>query len=107
MEPRRCSTRSGKVIGVAGFSREVNELNTQPESVERFAKVIEHVHTQFGEPLQTSDLAKMAHLSSSQFVRRFQKAFGASPKQYLLRIRVDAAAKLLAETERTVTTIAQ
>ena len=96
----------GKVIGVAGFSREVNQLNTQVQSVERFAKVIQYLHTHLGSSLQTDDLARMAHLSSSQFVRRFRKAFGTSPRQYLLRIRVDAAAQLLAETNNTVAVIA-
>jgi transcriptional regulator GlxA family with amidase domain len=56
--------------------------------------------------LTSSELATMAGLSVSQFERRFRDAFGTSPRQYLVRIRVDAAAKLLTDTERTVSEIA-
>lgn len=98
--------RKGAVIGVAGFSREVDELGLQAGSAERFAKVIQHLHARYAEPLTTPDLAAMANLSVSQFERRFRKTFGTSPKQYLLRIRVDAAAKRLAETNDTVSAIA-
>jgi AraC-like DNA-binding protein len=98
---------AGTIIGVAGFSREIDELGTQPGSVERFAKVIEHIHHHFDEALNSKNLAAMASLSISQFERRFRKAFGASPRQYLMRIRVEAAAKKLAQTDDTVSIIAQ
>jgi transcriptional regulator GlxA family with amidase domain len=41
----------------------------------------------------------------SQFERRFRNAFGTSPRQYLLRIRVETAARMLADTDRTVSEI--
>jgi AraC-like DNA-binding protein len=66
----------------------------------------DHVHGHFGQSLISNELAAMAGLSVSQFERRFRGAFGTFPRQYLVRIRVDAAAKLLIETERTVSEIA-
>ncbi len=96
----------GDIIGVAGFSREVDQLATQA-GAERFASVIEYIHHHYDEPLTSEDLAAKASLSVSQFERRFRKVFGGSPRQYLLRIRVEAAAKRLAETDDTVSMIAQ
>ncbi|MBT3569665.1 MAG: helix-turn-helix transcriptional regulator [Opitutae bacterium] len=49
----------------------------------------------------------MSGMSVSQFGRRFRRAFGSSPHQYLLRLRVNAAARLLIETSQTIAAIAQ
>ena len=46
-------------------------------------------------------------MSVSQFERRFRRAFGSSPRQYLLRLRVEAAARLLTFTKRPISGIAK
>jgi AraC family transcriptional regulator len=51
------------------------------------------------EPLPLSDLAAAASLSVSQFTRQFRASTGESPHQYLLRLRLQQACRLL----RTVT----
>ncbi|MEM7143630.1 MAG: AraC family transcriptional regulator [Verrucomicrobiota bacterium] len=96
----------GEVIGIAGFSRPIERLGGDPELSDGMSRVIEHVHREYGDALTSAQLAKMAGLSVSQFERRFRQAFGTSPRQYLLRIRVEAAARRLAETEQTVSEIA-
>ena len=45
-------------------------------------------------------------LSQSQFDRSFRRVFGTSARQYLLRVRVEAACRKLAETEETVAALA-
>ncbi|MFO0885898.1 MAG: helix-turn-helix transcriptional regulator [Pirellulales bacterium] len=45
-------------------------------------------------------------LSTSQFDRTFRKYFGTSPRQYLLRVRVEAACRQLAESNHSIATIA-
>ncbi|GAA5508955.1 HTH-type transcriptional activator RhaS [Novipirellula caenicola] len=98
--------RRGRVIGVAGFSRQIERIQTPSGTVDAFANVIAHLHTHFADNLSTQQLADMAGLSVSHFERRFRHAFGASPRQYLVRVRVEHAAKLLRETEQTVSEIA-
>ena len=49
---------------------------------------------------------RTAGLSRSQFGRQFQRLFRASPSEYLLRVRVNAACRLLAETDLKITDIA-
>jgi len=45
-------------------------------------------------------------LSYRQICRHFQRAFGCSPKQYQIRVRVDEARRLLRETHLPVTDVA-
>lgn len=97
----------GRVIGIAGFSSQIENRREQSGTATAFAGVIEHLHRHYEESLTTDQLAEMAGLSVSQFERRFRRAFGSSPHQYLMRVRVENAARLLIETKQTVSEIAQ
>jgi AraC-like DNA-binding protein len=57
------------------------------------------------EPLDVDDLARAAGLSRAHFSREFRRAFGESPHAYLLTRRLERAAALLRNTDRSVTDI--
>src|ERR1044071_4911377 len=57
------------------------------------------------EPLNVSDLARAAGLSPAHFSREFRRTFGESPHAYLLTRRLERAAALLRNTDRSVTDI--
>lgn len=57
------------------------------------------------EPLTVADLARAAGLSPAHFSREFRRTFGEAPHQYLLTRRLERAAALLRNTDRTVTEI--
>ncbi len=57
------------------------------------------------EPLTVADLARAARLSPAHFSREFRRTFGESPHQYLLTRRLERAAALLRNTDRSVTQI--
>ncbi|MDP9074953.1 MAG: helix-turn-helix transcriptional regulator [Actinomycetota bacterium] len=57
------------------------------------------------EPLTVADLARAAGLSPAHFSREFRRTFGESPHQYLLTRRLERAAALLRNTDRTVTEV--
>jgi AraC-like DNA-binding protein len=59
----------------------------------------------YAEPIKVSDMARAAGLSPAHFSRSFQRTFGVSPHQYLLTRRLERAAALLRNTDRTVTDI--
>lgn len=98
--------RRGEVVGVAGFSRAVDNLRLSVHSLPRLHKAVEHLHTHLAEELPLDLLARIAGLSRSQFARTFRKAFGTSPRQYVLRARIDEACRLLAEDRDTISGIA-
>ncbi len=54
------------------------------------------------EPLGVDDLAAAAGLSRAHFSREFRRAFGESPHAYLLTRRLERAAALLRNTDRSV-----
>jgi AraC-like DNA-binding protein len=57
------------------------------------------------EPLGVDDLAQAAGLSRAHFSREFRRAFGESPHSYLLTRRLERAAALLRNTDRSVADI--
>ena len=57
------------------------------------------------EPLGVADLARAAGLSRAHFSREFRRVFGEAPHQYLLTRRLERAAALLRNTDRSVTEI--
>jgi AraC-like DNA-binding protein len=52
--------------------------------------------------LTVTDLARAAGLSQAHFSREFRRAFGESPHAYLLTRRLERAAALLRNTDRSV-----
>jgi AraC-like DNA-binding protein len=61
--------------------------------------------SRYHEPLTVVDLARVAGLSRAHFSREFKRAFGESPHQYLLTRRLERAAALLRNTDRSVTEV--
>jgi AraC-like DNA-binding protein len=59
----------------------------------------------FIEPLGVDDLAGAAGLSRAHFSREFLRAFGESPHAYLLTRRLERAAAMLRNTDRSVADI--
>src|SRR5918912_1059319 len=55
--------------------------------------------------LSVDDLARAAGLSRAHFSREFRRAFGVSPHAYLLTRRLERAAALLRNTDRSVADI--
>ena len=54
------------------------------------------------EPLGVGDLARAAGFSQAHFSREFRRAFGEAPHSYLLTRRLERAAALLRNTDRSV-----
>jgi transcriptional regulator GlxA family with amidase domain len=56
--------------------------------------------------ISVNELAIACSLSASHFARRFRHSFGTSVHQYLIRLRIEHAKDLLAQTSRTLVEIA-
>ncbi|NLD93656.1 MAG: helix-turn-helix transcriptional regulator [Fibrobacter sp.] len=71
-----------------------------------FQQVSEYIHAHFGDELSIDGLARDAHCSASHFSRMFKRELGYSPKDYLIKIRIDKSRKLLQDSSDTITDIA-
>ena len=63
------------------------------------------IDARYRDPLDVPVLARAARLSPAHFSREFRRAFGETPHQYLLTRRLERAAALLRNTDRSVTEI--
>ncbi len=62
----------------------------------------EHIESSFKEKISIDQLADLVHMSRRTFQRRFQKATHLTIKEYIQKLRIEAAKKLLEETNLTV-----
>jgi AraC-like DNA-binding protein len=62
----------------------------------RIARVLRQVHAEFAKPLTAEEMARRAGMSSSVFHHHFKLMTACSPLQYLKRIRLDYAKRLMA-----------
>jgi AraC-like DNA-binding protein len=63
------------------------------------------IDARYREPLDIAELARAARLSEAHFSREFRRTFGETPHQYLLTRRLERAASLLRNTDRSVAEI--
>jgi AraC-like DNA-binding protein len=63
------------------------------------------IDARYSDPLDVTTLARAARLSPAHFSREFRRVFGETPHQYLLTRRLERAAELLRNTDRTVSDI--
>jgi AraC-like DNA-binding protein len=82
---------------LVGFLCRIYQPNT-PGSVPRetrFVRLISWLEQHFHEPIQISELARMAAMSERTLMRRFQETIGHSPLEYISRLRMRKARQLL------------
>ncbi|TQS46930.1 helix-turn-helix domain-containing protein [Cryptosporangium phraense] len=72
----------------------------------QFAAVTGLLDARLGEPVPLAAMADAAGLSVSQFSRQFKARTGLAPHQYLLRVRLDAATRLLRNRALSIAEIA-
>lgn len=98
--------RSGKVIGIAGAMRDVEKASEWLAPYQEMESAVKVLLTHYVEKIDFRELARLAHLSLSQFDRRFKKLFQMTPQRFLLRVRVHAACQMLVSTNESILQIA-
>ncbi|SEQ05889.1 transcriptional regulator, AraC family [Devosia sp. YR412] len=84
-------------------------VNAAPEASlpAALARVIAHIETNLGTPLQVERLAQIAEMSRGHFVRQFSAATGTAPSDFVLERRLERIERLLLATDMSVVTIAR
>lgn len=71
------------------------------------SKIIAYCNKNFTDEIYLDDLARLSAMSRSTLLRHFSAAMGTTPMDYLLRLRIYHAAKLLANTSLTPKEVAE
>ncbi len=79
---------------------------TPPRAPDPVRSALEIIHRNYGNELNIKELADSLFLDSAYFSRLFKRQTGSSPKQYLLKIRMERARELLVTTDHPVKEIA-
>jgi AraC-like DNA-binding protein len=78
---------------------------TDVEVNRRMLRARDAMDRDFAEPLAIGDLAFVACVSESNFIRTFKSVFGETPHRYLQRRRIERAMYILRTTDRSVTDV--
>lgn len=101
-------TKTGSIVGVAGVSRDVE---TSPRGLEargypELAAALEQLQERVGDPPGVEELAAACGLSTHHFGQLVQRLFHLTPRQLLMKVRMDEALFLLATTTQSLADIA-
>ncbi|CAM3849061.1 helix-turn-helix domain-containing protein [Isoptericola cucumis] len=93
---------AGRVAGLVSVSQDLRSGDADDATMDAMARLVAaveaHLDTSPGVGLTVADLARMAGSTPAVLDRRVRQVFGLSPRQLLLRARVDRAAHLLTST---------
>lgn len=81
-------------------------LEAEPVLRRRMARVADWMHSRVTSPVGLGEAAREAGLSAYHFLRGFRRVTGVTPHQYLVRLRLGRAARLLVRTDLPVTQVA-
>ncbi|MGO9110216.1 MAG: helix-turn-helix transcriptional regulator [Thermoguttaceae bacterium] len=82
-------------------------LASRDEHFTRIARVLKDIHTDCVKPFTVESLAKRAAMSVAAFHHNFKLVTASSPLQYLKRIRLDRARRLMAHDGYNASTAAR
>lgn len=99
--------RAGEIVGLTCVSRDLVEPSRARVIDDGLAAAVEHMREHFAEKLRVPELARRAGISEAQFERRMKRIFQLSAGQYLMKLRINAAACLLQEGRASISGIAQ
>jgi AraC-like DNA-binding protein len=108
---RQVRDAKGRAIGTTGITRVLDAAQIDQREDIRLGVVISMMTQRLGRAVTNAEMAKAAGMSSRAFERAFERAFvreyGLPPQQYLKRLRIQTACRLLVDTRESIAAIAQ
>lgn len=92
------------------FIRSLLEIDMKTDVItEKFEieGMIQFMEQHFGQKMTITELSKQSNMSESHFMRIFKRETGLSPMDYLIRIRIEKAKKLLRIGKKNMTEVSQ
>ncbi len=97
---------SKRIVGLAGLSRDLPRANERHRSYHRLAKFLQYIDEQLDQPVRIVGAAVHASVSTDTLERLVFEVFHMTPKQLLMKKRIDLACQLLEETSLSITNVA-
>ncbi|MCP8899095.1 helix-turn-helix domain-containing protein [Gilvimarinus xylanilyticus] len=94
----------GEVVGLCGIVQSYERMSDHPERPE--FQVVEYIRAHYAERLNIPDIAEQFGFSQRQLERRFADTFGASPREYIIRLRTLVACEHLRSSNTPVSDVA-
>jgi AraC-like DNA-binding protein len=91
--------QEGEVVGMAGVTRIISDSDALYADNPEMRRIVDYVRQHYREKLSVADMARMGGISVSSQERLFRKTFGLTPLMYLRKTRLNAACKLLRESD--------
>jgi len=96
----------GHINGFASVARDLPRPNERHRSYWRLARFIDYVDAHMAEEFQITQAARHASLSPDTLGRLVKEIFHVTPKQWVMKKRIDRACQLLEETMLSITEVA-
>ncbi|KRG88067.1 AraC family transcriptional regulator [Stenotrophomonas daejeonensis] len=85
----------GRITGLIGVSRDLGRPNSRHSAYAQLERVVNYMQEHSGENPRTPQLAELAGISLAQLERHFRHVFQVTPQQYLIKLRIEMAMRLL------------
>lgn len=76
------------------------------QNLKRLNMVLQYIHANYTESIMIQTLAELIHLSEYRFCHLFKESLGQSPLNYINKVRLKEAHRLLEQKEMTVSEVA-
>ena len=96
----------GQIIGIAGISRDLNAPGEKAPGFSELATALQHIQKRYKESLRIEEIANVSGMSVYQLEQRVRRLFQMSPLQWVHKLRLDEATRLLTETDVSLADIA-
>ena len=98
---------NGRIVGTTSVTRALESGANKPDWYQAIRAAVAYIDDHFAEKLSIKLLARVSNMSPSTFRRAFEKTMETTPGVYLTTIRINKARKLLADTDKTISDIAE
>lgn len=103
---RQILDAKGRAVGTAGITRVLDAAQIDHRSDIRLGVIISLMTRRLHEHVSNAEMARAAGMSPRAFERSFQREYGLPPQQYLKRLRVQTACRMLVDTRESIAAIA-
>lgn len=98
--------RLAKVLGATGGTDTPEGSHRGGLAPWQARRLREYISANLCDPLPLADLAALVRLSTGHLARAFRQSFGVSPRAFIIKQRVEAAKRLILESETPLAEIA-